>query len=317
MWVGQYFPEDNDSDLAWIQHAVYFLTPRGGILPIENVHSSCGYIFHVARRSVSIDSNAQILNAHQWKDLFEKKGFDHKILQYAHHKIAAFYRWIEHGRNRKPVFSGQEISFCTWDTRQIHRINQELALEPMSRYHQYILDSWKNYFVHEMYDITNGEPSISEHIIKAVLFGNTKKGYESEDAIDAFLTLRYGTEFEKICEAWRNRETNNDLQGYVYIMVSPALRQDVIKIGSTTRLPNRRAEEVSIGTGVPVRFFVAFELLVSDCRSIEKIVHERLASNRLSYNREFFDVPLNNAIAVINEVARSFERNNVIKTQRV
>ncbi len=312
MFARQNSSEDYDRDLRNIQDEMYYCELKDiGLTVQQSGMPSCFYIFHCARNSVTLSS---MLNAHEWYDLFEKKGFDHRVLWHTHYKIAYFYQWIERDRKRRPVLSGQEMSFPDWHIRQLHNKNKQSRRDwtrlSLSRYHRFILDSWTNYFVHEIDDITHGEPSISEHIIKSVLFQNTEKGYASEDAIDDFLTSRYGTEFKKIFEAEtrRNRETNNALQGYVYILVSPALRQDVVKIGSTTRLPNRRAEELSIGTGVPVRFFVAFELLVADCKSIEQIVHERLASNRLSHNREFFDVPLKDAIDVINEVARSFER---------
>lgn len=45
--------------------------------------------------------------------------------------------------------------------------------------------------------------------------------------------------------------------GWVYIMTNPAHRDDLVKIGLTTRTPKTRAEELSSSTGVPAPFHVA------------------------------------------------------------
>ena len=195
MIVSEYFPEDNNEDLKSIQHDVYFRSggkPELGIQFGDYVCGSHRYIFEMAKSSMfNTIFGVPIYNG---QNLNEIKTFNHKILQVAHGIIATFYRWLQ-SQQRKPVLSGQGTSYPVPNSQP----------NPLSEYHQYVLESWKLYFVHEVCDITHGEFSISEQIVKAVLFGNTPKGYESEDAIHAFLELRYGAEFKKVCGDWSKK----------------------------------------------------------------------------------------------------------------
>ncbi|GMR19602.1 MAG: hypothetical protein BMS9Abin36_0197 [Gammaproteobacteria bacterium] len=93
-------------------------------------------------------------------------------------------------------------------------------------------------------------------------------------------------------------------EGYVYILINPALRRDYLKIGMTSRSPEIRAQEISKGTGIPAEFHVAYEICVPDCAIAEDIVHNRLDKYRLNDNREFFVMPLKEAI---NELEDALE----------
>ncbi|MEY9722166.1 putative transport protein [Sinorhizobium fredii] len=92
-------------------------------------------------------------------------------------------------------------------------------------------------------------------------------------------------------------------EGYIYILFNPAYRANQYKIGMTTRTPEARALEVSSATGVPQSFEVLFSKRVADCHRAERLIHQRLAEHRFSSDREFFQVRLNVAIDVLNEVA--------------
>ena len=200
MIVGEFFSGD-DIDLSWIQHDLYFLKfcsyaerIEFGIKYRGISHGSCSYIFEIARASMF--KTHSMLPIYQGKNLNEIETFDHRVLQNTHGKIAAFYRWLQSCQIRKPVLSGKDTQY-----RRAYNIS-----EPMCEYHRYMLEAWKTYFVREIYDITHGEPSISGRIVESVRFQNTEKGYESEDAIDAFLTLRYGAQFEKNCRDWSKQK---------------------------------------------------------------------------------------------------------------
>ncbi|MEW5886182.1 MAG: GIY-YIG nuclease family protein, partial [Pseudomonadota bacterium] len=117
-----------------------------------------------------------------------------------------------------------------------------------------------------------------------------------------------------MCAAYAKwQEASDGNQGYLYVLVNPAFRSNFLKIGKTTRTPSERAEEISLGTGVPLRFYVAYEALVSDCHAVERIVHERLRGARSTTNREFFEVPLKDAIRIISEVASQFAPNRSVQ----
>ncbi len=81
--------------------------------------------------------------------------------------------------------------------------------------------------------------------------------------------------------------------GYIYALINPAL-EGLVKVGKTTTNPDKRANELSSVTGVPMQFMVAHSVLVADCDLAEKYAHGLLEKSgyRVSSNREFFQAPL-------------------------
>lgn len=97
--------------------------------------------------------------------------------------------------------------------------------------------------------------------------------------------------------------------GYIYIMQNIEFRANLQKIGKTTRSPEERAKEISAATGVPQPYKVVYRELVLDCDRAERIVHEKLAPFRLSGNKEFFEVELEDAIEALKEAATEVGRS--------
>jgi len=100
--------------------------------------------------------------------------------------------------------------------------------------------------------------------------------------------------------------------GYVYVLMNPAM-ENLVKIGKTERTPEERAKELSSTTGVPTPFIVVYKRYFESCSKAEEFVHTFLENKgfRISSNREFFEIPINEAIdAVImaNNHFGSFER---------
>ena len=90
-------------------------------------------------------------------------------------------------------------------------------------------------------------------------------------------------------------------KGYVYILINPSM-PNLLKIGKSTRSPETRALELSQATGVPYSFQVVYQALVDNCDVAEKEIHESLSAYRTKKNREFFRIPLNQAIDLIRKV---------------
>lgn len=90
--------------------------------------------------------------------------------------------------------------------------------------------------------------------------------------------------------------------GHVYVLVNSSF-PDLVKIGRTIKDPAERARELRL-TGVPTPFVVAYSVLVSDCYSLESLIHEELAEFRLSNDREFFKVDPKIAINLLIERSR-------------
>lgn len=99
--------------------------------------------------------------------------------------------------------------------------------------------------------------------------------------------------------------------GHVYIMVNAAM-SGYLKIGMTTRTPEERAVELSCTTGVPVPFTVAYSEEVADCSLAERLIHERLVSHRVCRDREFFHLPLRDAIREVAAIAREVGMPSVV-----
>ncbi len=96
--------------------------------------------------------------------------------------------------------------------------------------------------------------------------------------------------------------------GYVYILINPSI-PDSIKIGYTTRSSEDRASELSRPSSVPTPFEVAYDILVSDCETVEDRLHNKFADYRVSRGREFFRISLKDAIKALEEIANKFKIN--------
>ena len=94
--------------------------------------------------------------------------------------------------------------------------------------------------------------------------------------------------------------SGNNRNGYVYVMINSSFN-DVVKIGKTTKDPNERAKELSSATGVPTPFIVIFYKEFANCDIAENLIHKFLedAGCRVNDNREFFRVPVKEAIEVV------------------
>jgi hypothetical protein len=103
--------------------------------------------------------------------------------------------------------------------------------------------------------------------------------------------------------------------GFVYVLLNPSY-PDQVKIGLTERTSEERARELRT-SGVPTHFIVIYDELVSDCGEVEAAIHRRLASYRVSDDREFFRIPVKEAIRILQEEAAGFRVNPLALKRRV
>lgn len=87
-------------------------------------------------------------------------------------------------------------------------------------------------------------------------------------------------------------------------MINPAMR-GLVKIGLTERTLKERAKELR-GTGVPDEFIVIYDELVTDCKLVEKRLHTRFDDYRYQPNREFFQIPIREAVRGLMEESVGF-----------
>ncbi|MEU7596691.1 GIY-YIG nuclease family protein [Streptomyces sp. NPDC039022] len=89
--------------------------------------------------------------------------------------------------------------------------------------------------------------------------------------------------------------------GFVYVLSNPAM-PGLVKVGFTKHLPEQRADELYRGhTGVPLPFEVAFRARTMRWPAVERLVHDRLAGHRISKQREFFSVAVDEAVEAVRE----------------
>ncbi len=91
-------------------------------------------------------------------------------------------------------------------------------------------------------------------------------------------------------------------KGWVYILINPSLQKNLLKIGKTEVSPQERAKQLS-STGVPTEFHVAYDVQVEDCHTAEKLIHDELEQYRYKRDREFFNIPLKQAIPIVENIA--------------
>jgi hypothetical protein len=95
-----------------------------------------------------------------------------------------------------------------------------------------------------------------------------------------------------------------DRIGFVYVLANKAT-PGIIKVGSTTAVPFRRAAELSEASGVPFPHRVEYFVLVADCQEVERRVHVALQSCRVLRSREFFSASPTEAIESIRLHAKA------------
>lgn len=106
------------------------------------------------------------------------------------------------------------------------------------------------------------------------------------------------------------------MKGFVYILINPIFRHTLLKIGKTSEFtPEERAKQISqkASTGLPTEYIVAYSCFVSDCELVEKIVHKVLDNKRSFNNREFFDLPLDEAVRVMHQVIDDLTKQHKIE----
>ena len=95
--------------------------------------------------------------------------------------------------------------------------------------------------------------------------------------------------------------------GYVYALMNPSI-PNLVKIGKTVREPEDRAKELSSSTGVPTPFVVVYSCYFQSCTEAETFIHSFLENKgfRVSTKREFFEIPIQDAIDSVMHAKEHF-----------
>ncbi|WP_295019631.1 GIY-YIG nuclease family protein [Tabrizicola sp.] len=95
-------------------------------------------------------------------------------------------------------------------------------------------------------------------------------------------------------------------EGWLYVIENPSI-PGMVKVGQTTRTPQERAVELHV-TGTPTPFDVAHAWPVQDVTAAERAAHAALRRFRVSTDREWFSLPSDRAVALLEPVLGDDER---------
>ena len=98
---------------------------------------------------------------------------------------------------------------------------------------------------------------------------------------------------------------------WVYVLTNPTM-PGLCKIGFTKNKPSERVKQINAGTGVAMDFVVEWAFPCFNAHDVEKQVHKYLEDNgfRVSKNKEFFNVSVNEAKAVVERIGEPYKMND-------
>lgn len=90
-------------------------------------------------------------------------------------------------------------------------------------------------------------------------------------------------------------------KGYVYCISNPSFKENLFKIGFTTKNLQKRIDSL-YKTGVPTKFHINLAKMVKNCRRTETDIHFKLKNMRVNPSREFFKCTLPKIKAIFEKV---------------
>ena len=101
-------------------------------------------------------------------------------------------------------------------------------------------------------------------------------------------------------ESFAKEKEKTENVGYVYVLSNKSLPPNTYKIGSTYKLPEERAEQLS-GTGHLTPFKVVDEIKIQSAEYYEKSIHKLL--NKYRVGKEYFEIELNKIKDCLQQVS--------------
>lgn len=152
MWVGSCFVGDTNKTLMDVQHDMYGQT--------------LWHLFESARRRYLSSAGLLNVTSDLTKLLRSVQSFDHRVLQSAHDKIAAYYRFV-----------------CADP-------GQPRLTESVEDYATRLRQEWGNFYPHEFDELIQIDDVVLA-ILHAVAYASTEQGFAAEKDLDALLDARY------------------------------------------------------------------------------------------------------------------------------
>ncbi len=97
--------------------------------------------------------------------------------------------------------------------------------------------------------------------------------------------------------------------GYVYIMINPSFKENIIKVGQTTNI-EKRIKDLSHSSGIPTPFQVYALMKTTNYVDVERALHnilEKVVHKRVNAKREFFEIKPDEAYFLMQQLAQFIE----------
>lgn len=104
-------------------------------------------------------------------------------------------------------------------------------------------------------------------------------------------------------------------KGFVYILTNPSFREDWIKIGKSSKPVNVRSKELD-NTAIPLPFEIYATMETSMYHKAERFLHrqiDKLTSLRIRKSREFFNIPPEKALSILEDFADLFSDAVIVR----
>ena len=165
MIVGYDFVGDTNETLKRVQHDCY--------------GHKVGQLFTTARNRYVRACRFIGVETEVFQRIIKINGFDHRVLQCAHDKIAAYYRFAHDDGGQMTLFPLEKpIQTFLYDSEK-------------ASYKEKLLWRWSQFYNEEVEKLAE-EDDIAHAILNAVLHENSPKGYEAEGLLVRLLEERYG-----------------------------------------------------------------------------------------------------------------------------
>ncbi|CAB4138592.1 Bacteriophage T5, Orf172 DNA-binding [uncultured Caudovirales phage] len=92
---------------------------------------------------------------------------------------------------------------------------------------------------------------------------------------------------------------------WIYVLSNISI-PNMVKIGYTRLTPEERARKISSSTGVPTPFVIEFAFKCHEGEFLENEIHRSLDMYRVNNNREFFEMPVSEAINIVKQIGQKY-----------
>jgi hypothetical protein len=103
--------------------------------------------------------------------------------------------------------------------------------------------------------------------------------------------------------------TNVPNAQWVYVLSNTSM-PGMVKIGYTNGDPDGRVKEINRATGIPTDFVVEYALPCVNGYEVEQLVHEALDDVRVNNRKEFFNINIEEAKHLIDEIGKPYVIHN-------